>query len=161
MGNEKKPYPAILDDEVVGSEARKLLADAKDMLTDLSTRKALECKGVLAFYEAYRQDDDLIVKTSNANYNYHMFRQQKENSGYLSLADYVASKDNDTTDYIGAFAVTAGLGIDALIDQYKSENDDFKGIMVKILADRLAEAFAEKLHADVRKELWAMRRMSL
>lgn len=151
----RQPYPAILDDPIIGLEARKLHDDALAMLADLSANKALTCKGLLGFYPAYSYDDDIVVTSDNKQWTYHLYRQQKVNSDYRSLSDFIAPKDAGFTDYIGAFAVTAGLGIDPLIQQFAEDNDDYKGIMIKILADRLAEAFAEKLHKDVRQTYWA------
>lgn len=150
----RKSYPAILEDPKIGPEARKLQQDALDMLAELAKENALTCKGVLAFYEAYAQGDNLVLKTDKGPVTYPMYRQQKQGSDYRALTDFVADKDAPVTDYIGAFAVTAGLGIDRLTQRYEEEQDDYKGIMVKILADRLAEAFAEKLHEAVRKEYW-------
>lgn len=150
----RQPYPAIFDDPIIGVEARKLYEDALSMLDDLKSSKALTCKGLLGFYPAYSQDDDIVVTMDEKEWTYHLYRQQKVKSDYRCLSDYIASKDSGITDYIGAFAVTAGIGIDVLTKHYEEDHDDYKGIMVKILADRLAEAFAEKLHADVRKSYW-------
>ncbi len=150
----KKRYPAILEDPVVGQEARKLFNDAKHVLNDLKNQKALTCKGVLGFYEAYSQGDDLVLIDKDKTILYPMYRQQKEGSDYRSLADFITSKEAGKKDYVGAFAVTAGLGIEPLLAKCLEENDDYKSIMIKILADRLAEAFAEKLHQDVRNQHW-------
>lgn len=150
----KKMYPAIFEDETIGAEAKKLFDDANAMLNEIAADKSLTCKGMLGFYETNADGDDLTLLTDKGTVTFNMFRQQKSGSDYLSLSDYVAPKSSGLTDYIGTFAVTAGLGIDVLLDKYKTESDDYKGIMVKILADRLAEAFAEKLHEDVRKNYW-------
>ncbi len=150
----RQSYPAIFDDPTIGIEARKLHNDALAMLEDLKASNALTCKGLLGFYPAYSEDDDIVLTANDNQWTYHLYRQQKVRSDHRSLSDFIATKDSGIRDYIGAFAVTAGLGIDSLTEQYASENDDYKGIMVKILADRLAEAFAEKLHADVRKIYW-------
>lgn len=150
----KKMYPAILDDPVIGSEAKKLLNDAKALLAEISQNKSLTCKGILAFYEANSFGDDLTLTTDKGDYTYHMYRQQKKGSDYTALSDFISPSDGPK-DYIGAFAVTAGLGIDTLLDAYNKDHDDYNGLMIKILADRLAEAFAEKLHHDVRTTYWA------
>jgi 5-methyltetrahydrofolate--homocysteine methyltransferase len=150
----KKKYPDILTDPTIGVEATKLFNDAMAMLTDLSRNNLLGCKGLLGFYEAYSVGDDLVLKTPTGPVTYHMYRQQKEGSNYVALSVFIAPDALGIKDYIGAFAVTSGLGIDPLIAQYEAEHDDYKGIMVKLLADRLAEAFAEKLHEDVRKIYW-------
>jgi len=151
----KKSYPAILEDPKIGVEAKKLQKDALDMLSELSANKRLTCKGLLGFYKAWSEGDDLVLETDKGQITYYLYRQQKEGSDYRALSDYIASKDSGVTDYIGAFAVTAGLGIESLVEAYAKDQDDYKGILVKILADRLAEAFAEKLHEEVRKNYWA------
>ena len=150
----KGSYPAILSDPHVGVEATKLYKDATDMLEDIMLHQSLECKGILGFYPAHSLGDDLQLLTDKGPVTYHLYRQQKRGSDYRSLSDYVAPAQSGVTDYLGVFAVTAGLGIDVLLDTYIAEHDDYKGIMIKILADRLAEAFAEKLHYDVRKNYW-------
>lgn len=150
----KGSYPEILSDPKLGPEATKLYEDALEMLDHLKNQKSLQCKGLLGFYPARAIGDDLQLDTEHGPVTYHLYRQQKQGSDYRSLSDYVASVESGLTDYIGAFAVTSGLGIDALLATYEAEHDDYSGIMVKILADRLAEAFAEKLHLDVRKNYW-------
>jgi 5-methyltetrahydrofolate--homocysteine methyltransferase len=150
----KKKYPEILEDPIIGPEAVKLYKDALDMLADLSKNQSLTCEGVLGFYEAYEDGDDLVLKTDKGPVTYHMYRQQKKGSDYVSLCDFVASKDSGIKDYVGAFAVTAGIGVEDMLATYEAEHDDYKSLMIKILADRLAEAFAEKLHEDVRKNYW-------
>lgn len=150
----KKKYPAILEDPELGQQAKKIKADADRLLNEISRNKSLTCKGILAFYEAQSIGDDIQVMTSKGPVTYHMYRQQRDGSDYLSLSDFIGS-DGSRPDYIGAFAVTAGLGIDDLLEDCKNDDDDYKSIMIKILADRLAEAFAEKLHKDVRTDYWA------
>ncbi len=150
----KKSYPAILSDPELGEEANKLFNEAKDMLDELIADRAIECKGVYGIFPANAVGDDLELRHKDTSYVCHLFRQQKEKSGYLSLADYVAPKESGIRDYVGGFAVTAGLGVDHLVVKYQQSGDDYKAIMVKILADRLAEAFAEKLHHDMRTTHW-------
>jgi len=150
----KRSFPAILSDPVLGKEARKLYKDATTLLEEIQKNQSLTCRGVIGFYPAYSVEDDLILETDKGFVTYPMYRQQKRGSNYQSLSDYVATKASGIKDYVGAFAVTAGLGVDALIATYKEKNDDYNAIMVKLLADRLAEAFAEKLHQEVRTHYW-------
>lgn len=154
----RKKYPEILEDEAHGKEAKKLYNDALTMLNQLSNDKSLLIKGVIAINEAHSIGDDIIVKSPKGDYTFFNFRQQKENSAYLSLADFIAplaiQEELGLKDYIGGFAVTAGLGVTELVDRYAKEHDDYQSLMIKVLADRLAEAFAEKLHEDVRKLYW-------
>lgn len=155
-------YPRILNDEIVGEEARNLFYDAKNMLDKIVKEKQLTAKAVLGFYPANSVGDDVEIysskdDTEQLKAKLFFLRQQKQTrkgkSNY-SLADFIAPKSIGKTDYIGGFAVTAGVGIDKLIKEHEDNNDDYSSIMVKALADRLAEAFAEKLHEIVRKELW-------
>jgi 5-methyltetrahydrofolate--homocysteine methyltransferase len=150
----KKRFPDILDDPVIGNEAQKLYNDALTMLNQLAKDQSLQAEGVLAIHEAYSDGDDIIVVTPEKEYRLYNYRQQKENSAYLALSDFIALKSANIRDYIGGFIVTAGLGVDALVKSYHAHHDDYNSLLVRVLADRLAEAFAEKLHADVRKEYW-------
>ncbi len=155
-------YPAVLDDPKVGNEARKLFDDAQKMLKKIVEEGALQANGVIGLFpansvdnediEIYKDDDRKHVVTT-----LHTLRQQAEktnNQPYLALADYIAPKESGVKDYIGAFAVTTGIGADKLVKKYEQDNDDYNSIMVKAIADRLAEAFAEHLHERVRKEFW-------
>ena len=150
----KKMYPEILEDPILGSEAKKLMDDALNMLEDMDQKNALDLKGVLAFYEAYAKDDDVILKTEKGEIPFYMYRQQKEGSQYRCLSDFIAGPEGPK-DYVGLFAVTAGLGLEDYLANFDATQDDYNNLMAKILADRLAEAFAEKLHEDVRKVHWA------
>lgn len=150
----KKRFPDILDDPIIGNEAQKLYNDALTMLNQLAKDQSLQAEGVLAIHEAYSDGDDIIVVTPEKEYRLYNYRQQKENSAYLALSDFIAPKSANIRDYIGGFIVTAGLGVDALVKSYHAHHDDYNSLLVRVLADRLAEAFAEKLHADVRKEYW-------
>lgn len=155
-------YPKILTDDVVGVEATKLLADGKAMLKKIVDEKWLTAKAVFGFYQANSvQDDDLEIYSDEAQeqtvITLHHLRQQMERNGKrpnFSLADYVAPKESGIKDYIGAFAVTTGVGIDSKLKEFREEHDDFSAILLESLADRLAEAFAERLHERVRKEFW-------
>lgn len=149
-------YPRILEDEVVGNEAKQLFKDANAMLDAIIKENWLKAKGVFGFWNAQRNGDDIHLKANNGEVFevLHTLRQQgKKASGIpnMALADFISSQQ---TDYIGAFAVTAGLGIEEKIKEFEQDHDDYKSIMLKALADRLAEAFAERLHERVRKEFW-------
>lgn len=153
-------YPRILDDEVVGEEAQKLFADANAMLDKLCQSGELKAKGVAGIFPANSIGDDIEIYQSEQRTELscvaHHLRQQTEKpkGANYCLSDYVAPKSMAIDDYIGAFAVTAGIGEDELAEAYKNDDDDYHAIMVKAVADRLAEAFAEYLHEKVRKELW-------
>ncbi|AWL12526.1 Methionine synthase [Saliniradius amylolyticus] len=154
-------YPRILDDEKVGEEARKLFEDAKQLLDDLEQSGDIQAKGVAGIFPANRVGDSVEIYTDDSREQVrgtaHHLRQQteKKNGANYCLADFVASKDSGIADYMGAFAVTGGIGEDELAKHYEKQGDDYNAIMVKAVADRLAEAFAEYLHERVRKEIWA------
>jgi len=154
-------YPRILNDEVVGEEARRLHRDALALLDEIVHGKLLKARGVVGIFEANAIDDDIELRTPDSQQRelgvVHSLRQQqrKPNSQpNYALADFVAPKASGLRDYFGAFAVSAGFGVDALVARYERDHDDYNAIMVKALADRLAEAFAERLHQHVRRELW-------
>lgn len=157
----KGKYPQILDHEVVGEEATKLYADAQQVIKEIIEKDLLIANAVVGIYPANSVGDDVEVYSDETRTEvltkFHMLRQQgKKGSSLpnLSLADYVAPKDSGKADYMGGFAVTAGVGIEPLIEKYEAEHDDYNSIMIKAVADRLAEAFAELMHEKVRKELW-------
>jgi len=152
-------YPRILDNARYGDQARELLRSAESMLAELVDSRVLRAAGVYGFFPATRRGDDIVVWTderrAEERVRFHGLRQQTRKAAgrpLLCLADFVAPAEAGAADYIGAFAVTAGLGIDALVEGYEAEHDDYRSIMVKALADRLAEAFAEQLHQRVRRE---------
>lgn len=153
-------YPRILEDEVVGSEARKLLNDSNEMLDRLEKESLLIPKGIFGLFPANRVGDDVEIYTDETRANVQArslnLRQQTLKTDFPNycLSDFVAPKDSGKADYIGAFAVTGGLEEDALADEYEKQHDDYNKIMVKALADRLAEAFAEYLHQQVRTQYW-------
>jgi 5-methyltetrahydrofolate--homocysteine methyltransferase len=154
-------YPAILDDKVVGKEARKLLDDAKQLLDRIIREKVFTARGVMGLFPANSLGDDIALyrdnQRSRVSARLHHLRQQQEKPpgrANLCLADFVASKESGTPDYVGAFAVTAGLGTDEFANEFVKKHDDYNSIMAKALADRLAEAFAERLHQRVRQEFW-------
>ena len=174
-------YPKILHDEVVGEEARKLFADAQSMLNKIIAEKWLSANAVFGLFPANSvNSDDIEIYDidersprkgdaaggptasplplrSKVAMTWHNLRQQTKKPADIPnycLADYVAPKETGVADYIGAFAVTAGIGIDARVAEFEKNNDDYNAILLKALADRLAEAFAELLHARVRREFW-------
>ena len=153
-------YPRILEDEVIGEEATRLFADANAMLDSLAANNALTPRGVVGLFPANRIGDDVAIYRDERRDEVllvsHHLRQQTEKSDFPNycLADFVAPKSSGKRDYLGAFAVTAGLEEDALAAAYDARHDDYNKIMVKALADRLAEAFAEYLHERVRKVYW-------
>ncbi|MEX3548086.1 MAG: methionine synthase [Burkholderia sp.] len=160
------PYPAILNDEIVGESARRVFSDAKSMLSRLIQGHWLSANGVFALLPANTVgDDDIEIYTDDTRTEVAMrwsnLRQQSERpvvDGVMrpnrSLADFIAPKESSVADYIGLFAVTAGLGVEAKEKQFEANHDDYSAIMLKTLADRFAEAFAEAMHARVRRELW-------
>ncbi len=151
-------YPAIFNDPLKGVEARKLFDDAQLMLNRIIDEKMVQANGVFGFFPANATGDSIELTLENQEKTMlHFLRNEEEKeSGIpnLSLADFIAPKTSGYTDYIGLFAVTAGLGIEKWVKHFEDDNDDYNAIMVKILADRLAEAFAELLHEKVRKEYW-------
>jgi 5-methyltetrahydrofolate--homocysteine methyltransferase len=148
-------YPGIFNDSVVGTEAKKLYDDANKLLDQIVQGKKLQANGVVAFYSAVNKGDDIdLLKGDKPFATFHFLRQQNKKAQNLPnfcLSDFVSSNGKD---YFGMFAVTTGIGLEKLVDYYKSKQDDYSEIMAKALADRLAEAFAECLHEKVRKELW-------
>ncbi|GAA0190083.1 hypothetical protein GCM10009122_51260 [Fulvivirga kasyanovii] len=154
----KGKFPKIFEDKVIGTEARKLYDDANQLLDEIIAGNLLHANGVIGLYEAKRVGDDVKVFAEGEHVEtFHFLRQQgKKGKGIpnLCLADFVAPEDAGITDYIGGFAVTTGIGIEPLIEKYKKAHDDYNEIMVKAIADRLAEAFAELMHAKIRTDLW-------
>ena len=155
-------YPRILTDQVVGKYATELFDDAKAMLAKIVDEKWLKARAVFGFFPANTiNDDDIEVYTDESRdevlMTLHHLRQQGERPPgrpNAALSDYLAPKDSGVKDYIGSFAVTAGIGIDEHVARFEADHDDYQSIMIKALADRLAEAFAERLHELVRKDLW-------
>jgi 5-methyltetrahydrofolate--homocysteine methyltransferase len=155
----KGKFPRIFEDPLLGEAARKLFDDARRLLDRIVTERLLMARGVYGFWPAASQVDDIIVHADETRSKevarFHALRQQWERKGqdaFYSLADFVAPVGSGRQDYIGAFAVTAGIGADELAARFERDHDDYNAIMVKALADRLAEAFAEWLHALVRKQ---------
>ncbi|WP_026001686.1 methionine synthase [Vreelandella stevensii] len=155
-------YPKILDDEIVGEAARSLFADAQVMLRKLIDEKRVQARGVIGLWPANSVDDDVIEVYADESRTQvverlHHIRQQttKGRDGICySLADFIAPKESGKADWIGGFAVTTGHGVDELSKAYEAAGDDYNAILVQALTDRLAEAFAERIHERVRKEFW-------
>lgn len=151
-------YPQILKDEVVGEQATELFSDAQKMLKKIIDEKLLTAKAVFGIFPANAtENDDIELEHNSEKFTFRTLRQQlkkSEGKDYLALSDFIAPKSTGKNDYIGAFCVTTGFGTDELAKKYEEENDDYNAIMVKALADRLAEAFAEYLHKKVRTEYW-------
>ncbi|WP_404418946.1 methionine synthase [Marinospirillum sp.] len=154
-------YPAIFQDKVVGEEAKKVFADAQEMLQELVAGKKLKARGVIGLWPANTVDNDALEVYSDESRTQvvkrltHLRQQTPDKNGHCkSLADFVAPKESGIPDWIGGFAVTAGIGAEEIAKAYEKQNDDYRAIMVKALADRMAEAFAERLHERVRKEFW-------
>ncbi|MFM7661311.1 MAG: methionine synthase [Bacteroidota bacterium] len=154
-------YPAILTDEVVGTEAARLFEDAQEMLSKIVCERWLEARAVFGLFPANSVGDDIEIygdlTKKNILYTQRTLRQQiKKSVGQpnLALADYIAPKDSGCVDYIGGFVVTTGIGIDEHIKRFEENLDDYSSIMLKALADRLAEALAEYLHAEIRTKYW-------
>ena len=154
-------YPAILEDPVVGNQAKILLDDAREMLHEIIRNQHLQAKAVVGLFPANSVGDDIVIyedeHRTTPKATFHMLRQQTQKRAgepNRSLADFVAPAHTGIADYMGGFAVTAGLGVDKLAKHYQSNHDDYNVILLKALADRLAEALAEYMHEKVRKELW-------
>jgi len=154
-------FPRILDDEVVGEEAKKLYTDAQAMLQKIVDEQWLQARGVIGFFPANAVGDDIEIYADETReevvHVLHNLRQQDQKRGdkpNYCLSDFVAPKDSGKPDYMGGFAVTTGHKVEQKVEEFEKEHDDYQSIMLKVLADRLAEAFAEHMHERVRKEFW-------
>ncbi|MGB5802458.1 MAG: methionine synthase [Vibrio anguillarum] len=153
-------YPTIFEHEEVGEEAQSLFHDANALLDRVEREGLLKARGICALFPAASVGDDIEVyrdesRTEFAHVLHHLRQQTEKPKGYnYCLSDYIAPKESGKRDWIGAFAVTGGIGERELADQYKAQGDDYNAIMIQAVADRLAEAFAEYLHQQVRKEIW-------
>ncbi|MBD8524554.1 methionine synthase [Pseudomarimonas arenosa] len=158
-------YPAILDDEIVGPQARELFDDAQTMLHKIVEEQWLTAHGVCGIWPAHREGDDIVlsrdsgfeIRDSQELARIHCLRQQADKPaerGNLCLADFIAPAQAGVQDWVGAFAVTAGHGCDGRVARFEAQHDDYSAILLKALADRLAEAFAEYLHAKLRRDIW-------
>ena len=153
-------FPDILNDPIKGVEAKKLFADAQAMLERIVDERWLEAWAVFGLFPAYSDDNRIVIldpQSGEPLERTHWLRQQKpmpDGKPQLSISDFVAPKSAEVTDYMGGFAVTAGHGIDTYVKAFEDAHDDYSAIMLKALADRLAESFAEHLHRRVRTEFW-------
>ncbi|UFH31041.1 methionine synthase [Chryseobacterium sp. C-71] len=153
-------YPNIFDDEVVGEQAKELFADGQKILRKIVDEKLLVAKAIFGIFKANSNEtDDILIYDENdqEKVKFLTLRQQVQKSkgkDYIALSDFIAPKSTGKTDYMGAFCVCTGFGTDELSDQYEKDNDDYNAIMVKAIADRFAEAYAEFLHKKVRTEYW-------
>ena len=151
-------YPAILTDEVVGEQASDLFKDAQNMLSKIVSEKWFTAKGILGIFPANTiNDDDIEVSLPTSSFKLLTLRQQSQKTAgapYIALADFIAPKDSGIQDYMGCFCVTTGFGVEEKAKAFEKDLDDYNSILVKALGDRLAEAFAEYLHLQVRKEIW-------
>jgi 5-methyltetrahydrofolate--homocysteine methyltransferase len=157
----KGKFPTIFENEKLGGEAKKLYNDANKLLDEIIAGKLLTANGVIGLFPANSTGDDIEIYPDEARKGVaqilHTIRSQTQKSNglpNLALSDFIAPKESKTEDYIGAFAVTAGIGIEKLINKFENDHDDYNSIMVKSIADRLAEAFSEYLHERVRREYW-------
>ena len=152
----KGKYPAILEDDVVGVEAQKLYDDANRMLEKIIIDKTITAKAIFGIFSANSKGDDVVIDNNIGMQEvvYFLRQQRKKAPGktYASLSDFIAPASHN--DYLGMFAVTAGIGIEKIVAQYEADHDDYNAIMCKAVCDRLAEALAEKLHYDVRTDYW-------
>ena len=154
-------YPKIFNDPVKGEAAKKLFNDANQLLDKIIEKQMLEANGVIGFYPANSIGEDVEIYTNEsrsktlATFRFLRNQQQKSNNlPNLSLADFIAPKGSGMNDYLGFFAVTAGIGLEKWPEKFEKDHDDYSSIMLKVLADRLAEAFAELIHKRVRKKFW-------
>jgi 5-methyltetrahydrofolate--homocysteine methyltransferase len=150
-------YPKIFEDSFVGDEAKKLFDDAQVLLKRIVDQKLFTAKAVIGFWPANAIGDDILLDVDGSKVAIHTLRQQAEKpkgEPYYALSDFIAPKESGVQDYFGGFALTTGHGCDELVAEFDQDHDDYNSIMTKALADRLAEAFAEKLHELVRKDYW-------
>ncbi len=157
----KGKFPQILKDPVYGQQATQVYNDANALLDEIIAKKLLTAHGVVGFFPANSVGDDIEIYTDDTRTKvtdvFYNLRQQNvinDNQPMLSHADYIAPKSSGVKDYLGLFAVTAGIGLDELVKRFEDDHDDYKSILAKAVADRLAEAFAELMHLKVRRELW-------
>lgn len=153
----KGSYPRILEDKTTGEEARRLYADARALLQKIVDEKLLKAKAVIGFWPAHAEGDDIILDVDGRKVTIHTLRQQAEKTAgqpYYALSDFIAGAETGIPDYFGGFALTTGIGCDEMVAGFEAVFDDYNSIMAKALADRLAEAFAERLHELVRTTYW-------
>jgi len=161
MWGIKGVYPGILEDKKNNGQARKLLQDAHKMLDDIVKNKMLRSNAVYGIWPSNSQGDDVVLFSEESREKeigrfYHLRQQQKKSAGIPNycLSDFVAPVESGRKDYVGAFVVTSGIGIEKWLSKYSKDGDDYKSILLKAIADRLGEAFAEYLHKKIRTEIW-------
>jgi 5-methyltetrahydrofolate--homocysteine methyltransferase len=154
-------YPKIFNDKTVGAEAKKLFDEANVMLKDLIDNKKLKGSAIVTIWPAHSEGDDIIIYEDEARekpkgkfFGLRQQNQKEDVEPYFCVSDFISNKESKVPDYLGAFACSAGFGVDELCAEYAKDHDDYKSIMTKALADRLAEASAEFLHTKIRKEIW-------
>jgi 5-methyltetrahydrofolate--homocysteine methyltransferase len=150
----KGKYPRIFDDAYVGEEAKKLFADANLMLDEILANHSLKAKAVIGLFEANSVGDDIYLENGTVLHQLRQQGQKGEGISNICLSDFIAPKEYGIKDYIGSFAVSAGFELEHLVAKYDADHDDYHSILAKALADRMAEAFAETMHALIRKEYW-------
>ncbi len=150
----KGRWPELLDDPEKGAEARKLHDDATALLARIRDERLLTLQGVVGLFPAASRGDDLVVRGPKGDVVLPMLRNQTPGDEHLSLADFLLPERADATDYVACFALSAGVGLKELTEKFRSEGDDYAAILAKLLADRLTEAFAEAVHAFVRRQMW-------
>ena len=153
----KGRLPEVLSDKERGTEARKLLNEAKTLLDKIIEKSQLKAHGVAGIFPAFSKGDDIIARDGAKTFAFHFLRQQMRKDDThpnLCLSDFVAPENSGVEDWLGAFAVSSGFGAEELSARFAKANDDYSSIMVKAIADRLAEAFAEMIHREIRKKLW-------
>ncbi len=160
----KGRFPDILKDERFGEAARKLYQEAQELLQEIIRNRWITARAVVGIFPANAVGDDIEIygdaHREQVMAVFHMLRQQTDKSGQranLSLADFIAPRETNTLDYLGCFAVSAGFGVEQLVERFKEKNDDYRAILTRALADRLAEALAERMHERVRREIWGYR----
>ncbi len=166
----KGRYPSIFDNNTYGKEAKKLFKDANDLLDQVISERMITARSVLGFFPANSNMDDIELYAFNGKdidrsriikVLHHLRQQNKKAKGLpnYSLSDFIAPKNDNIPDYIGAFVVSAGFGVEEVAHKFEKDHDDYNSIMIKAVADRLAEAFAERLHESVRKEYWGYQKL--
>eukprot|EP01120_Amphizonella_sp_Union-15-10_P005625 TRINITY_DN1687_c0_g1_i1.p1 TRINITY_DN1687_c0_g1~~TRINITY_DN1687_c0_g1_i1.p1 ORF type:complete len:427 (+),score=100.15 TRINITY_DN1687_c0_g1_i1:191-1282(+) len=154
-------YPKIFNDPTVGEEARKVFMEAQAMLQNIIDQKLLRANGIIGLFPAHGKNEDIFIYKDESRdqviatlYGLRQQAEKETDQPYIAIGDFVAPEESGHRDYVGMFAVSSGIGIEEIVRKYEADQDDYNAIMAKSLADRLAEAFAECLHADVRRTYW-------
>ena len=150
------PYPQILEDEIVGVEAKKLFNDAQELISQIASNNKIQIKATWSLFPVFKKGDDIVLK-EKSNIKFFTLRQQQDKKGRnpnLALSDFISSDSSEEPDYMGCFAVNAGIGVEEWLTEIKSEQNDYLEILIKAVADRFAEATTEYLHEQIRKNHW-------